>query len=222
MASPKVGPKDAKLTLDPKFETDLEALMKTLPAQRRGVLVRLAISWGSERFKTYAAEIARSLLTTVQDEKQSNAKRIEAARALLDASDSPESVASLLQVVDFRTPPELAIGIFNALQTSKLPGTGRMIVEQLANLTPTVRKSAIQTALTRPDWSSALIDAIEQGTVQLSELSLDQQQKLARHPDPKAKATAKMLLERGGALPNADRAKVLEALMPITKKRRRS
>ena len=212
-------PKDAKLTVDAALENDLSALLETLPPERRGVLVRLAIGWGSGKFAAYSAEIARSLIATIQEPKQSNAKRIAAAKELIETSDSPTSVGALLQAIDFRTPPPLAKGLFESLRASRLPATGSMIVEQLPTLTPTVRQSAIQTTLTRPDWIRALIDAIDKGTVQLTELSLDQQQSLARHPDPKVQAQATMLLKRGGSLPSADRAKVLEKLMPITKQK---
>src|SRR6185369_6325920 len=50
------------------------------------------------------------------------------------------------------------------------------------------------------------------------ELSLDQKQALATHPSRQISARAKTLLAKSGGLPNADRQKVLDELLPLTKK----
>ena len=71
--------------------------------------------------------------------------------------------------------------------------------------------------LSRPRSTEALMDAMDQGIVQLAELSLDQKQALAAHPDAAVRRRARQLLDRGGALPNPDRQKVLAQLLPITK-----
>src|SRR5262249_5360252 len=72
--------------------------------------------------------------------------------------------------------------------------------------------------LDRAAWTTALLDALDKGTVQLAELSLDQKQRLASHRDRTIASRAKKLLARGGGLPNADRQKVVDELMPLTKK----
>src|SRR5262249_8489875 len=62
------------------------------------------------------------------------------------------------------------------------------------------------------------LDAVEKGKLTLSDLSLEQKQGLAGHPDRKIAARAKALLAKGGALPSPDRQKVIDELMPLTKK----
>ncbi len=61
-----------------------------------------------------------------------------------------------------------------------------------------------------------MLSAIDDGEIQLTELSLDQRQALASYPDRGIRSAARRLLERGGALPNADRQKVLDTMLPIT------
>src|SRR5262249_29106525 len=51
--------------LDTRVEDALEKLVNKLSPERRGMLVRLAGSWGSKRFEAIAVEAARLLLTRV-------------------------------------------------------------------------------------------------------------------------------------------------------------
>ena len=55
--------------------------------------------------------------------------------------------------------------------------------------------------------------------MQFSELSLDQRQALASHPQRRIRETARAVFARGGVLPSADRQKVLEELLPLTSKK---
>src|SRR5262249_10900664 len=144
--------------------------------------------------------------------------RVAAARELAShkASDK-ETVQTLLDLITPRTPPELAAGFLQALQASEAPDAGRLILERLPGLTPATRSAGLGVLLSRPDWTRALLDSADQGKLQLADLSLDQKQALAVHPDPALRERAQGLLKRSGALPNADRQKVLEELLPITK-----
>jgi putative heme-binding domain-containing protein len=60
-----------------------------------------------------------------------------------------------------------------------------------------------------------MLDAADKSEFSLNELSLDQKQSLASHPDRTLRDRAKKLLEAGGGLPNADRQKVIEELASI-------
>jgi len=71
--------------------------------------------------------------------------------------------------------------------------------------------------LSRPEWVRALLDSADKGKVQLTELSLDQRQTLAQHPNKAIRDKTQALLKRGGSLPNPDREKVLQEFLPITK-----
>src|SRR5262249_21285966 len=63
-----------------------------------------------------------------------------------------------------------------------------------------------------------LLDAIDKGKVPLTELSLDQKQGLTTHPSRGIADRAKKLMARGGGLPNPDRQKVVEEMLPLTQK----
>src|SRR5262249_730230 len=55
---------------------------------------------------------------------------------------------------------------------------------------------------------------VDRGVIPLGELSLDQKQALAAHPNPSVAARVKALLERGGGLPAPHRPRVIAALAP--------
>jgi putative membrane-bound dehydrogenase-like protein len=214
----KGWPADRAPTLNERTEQDLERLGSKLPPERRGLLIKLATTWGSKKFEKYTVEASRALLVQVRNESLKTDERIAAARELaaLRAADK-ETVQNLLDLVTPRTPPELAAGILGALQGSEVPDSGRLILERLTELTPAARAASLGVLLSRPEWTRALLESAGQGKIQLADLSLDQKQSLAEHPNPGIRRRARDLLNRGGALPNPDRQKVLEELLPITK-----
>jgi putative heme-binding domain-containing protein len=80
-----------------------------------------------------------------------------------------------------------------------------------------MRAAGLRVVLSRPQWTRAFLDSAADGAFQLAELSLDQRQALAQHPNRTIRIRTQELLRRGGALPNPDRQKVVEELLPITK-----
>ncbi|MCI0460913.1 MAG: c-type cytochrome, partial [Gemmataceae bacterium] len=214
----KGWPKGQPPRLGEHEEQDLERLAARLSPERRGLLVQLATSWGSKRFEKYAAEVARALLARVKEEALPLEQRIAAARELAGhRAVDKEIVKTFLDLITPRTPPELATGILRALEVNETRDAGTLIVERLAGFTPSARATGIGLLLSRPEWTSAFLDQADRGTVLLAELSLEQKQALAEHPDRALRRRALELLRRGGALPNADRQKVLEELLPLTK-----
>jgi putative membrane-bound dehydrogenase-like protein len=204
--------------LDARVEQDLERLLPRLPLARRGVLIKLATAWGSKKFEKYASEISRSLLARVKDKSLDNAERIAAARELVASRlTDKDTVKVVLDLITPRTGPELALGWLRAVEGSEAPEAGVLILDRLPKLTPSQRATGMRVLLSRPAWTRALLERADKGEVQLRELSLDQQQALAVHPDLAIRKRAQELLKRGGTLPNADRQKVLEELLPITK-----
>ena len=90
--------------------------------------------------------------------------------------------------------------------SSTSSAVGAAIVQRLETWPPSARAVALRVLLGRPESTRVLLDAIDKGKAQLGELTLDQKQALAAHPDRRIAAQAKRLLARGGALPNPDRS----------------
>jgi putative membrane-bound dehydrogenase-like protein len=216
----KGWPSGKRPTLDERAEEALERLFKQLPAERRGTLIRLASAWGSKKFDKYAVEAVKTLRARVKDESLKSEDRLAAARELIGHQvTDKETVQTLLGLIAPDTEPELSAGLLDALRASESPDAGKLILERLAGLTPSIRSKALGIVLTRQDWTRALLDSADKGVVKLTDLSLDQKQALSDHPIRAIRDRARKLLDRGGALPNPDRQKVVDEMLSITKEK---
>jgi putative membrane-bound dehydrogenase-like protein len=213
-------PKDRAPKVDANLEQDLERVRAHLPPEQRGTLIRLAVAWGSKHFEKFAAEAVQSLLARLKQEDLAVEERIAAARELVGQRPTDkEIVQTILEQIEPRTPSDLAAGLIDSLRGSESPETGKLLLARLAGLTPAARSAALRILLSRADWTRGLLASMDKGEVRLAELALDQRQALATHPEMKIRMRALALLKRGGALPSADRQKVLEEMLPITREK---
>jgi len=209
-------PSDRPVTLGDASVESVARLLGSLAPQAKGQLVGLATRWGSQKFERYASEISGSFLTLARDEAKPDNARIDAARQLIAFRKTDLEVArDVLALITPRTSPALAAGLVEAVGQSDSPGAGALVVDQLAALTPSVRPVALGALLSRADWTAALMNGIDAGKMRLDELSLDQKQALAGHPNRALAARAKRLLARGGGLPDPDRQKVIDEIAPL-------
>jgi uncharacterized protein len=206
--------------LDDSSEKNLIRLSTRLTPERRGVLVRLAMGWGSKEFAKAGGELTKSLLARIQDSSASSVSRIAAAEEMVGYQPSDENlVKTIFEQVTPQAEPELVVGLLRALRASELPQIADQILSRLRGLSPTTRSVGIGVLLTRPSWTRKLVDVLNDGKLQVTDLTLDQKQVLAEFPDPRIRRDALALLKRGGALPNADRQKVIEEYLTATKEK---
>lgn len=209
-------PQDRPPKLD-RVEAPLQTAVERLDFAAQAQLVQLAMRWGSTRFETIAAEIADTLLARVQDDSLSTEDRRAAARDLVTLRGTDESaIIRLLDAITPRASTELASGLLAALGESKSDALGPLLVDRLPAQTPVVRTAGVGVLLSRSAWTTALIDALASGALAWGDLSLDQRRALSEHPDKAIRKRAEELLAAGGVLPNPDRRKVLDELLPLT------
>ncbi|WP_435011668.1 PVC-type heme-binding CxxCH protein [Tundrisphaera lichenicola] len=212
-------PKDKKPTLDDSTDQALVDLLGRVSTGARAQLVSLASRWGSKAIEAHTAEIAANFLAIASDEAQPEAARVDAAQRLIEFRPGDLKMAeALLALITPKTPQGLAGGLVEAAGRSDSTEVGRAIVEQLGAMTPTVRVEASRALLSRPEWTAAFLDGVEKGDVSLAQLSLAQTQSLASHKDKAIADRAKMLIARGGGLPDANRQKVIDELSPLVLK----
>ena len=215
----KGWPKNSAIKLSSDQEEALGGVFKRLPAEQRSALLTLATRWNSRALESYGAEIAEGLLVRAGDEELADSERLEAASQLIALRPTDAKAAThLLDLITARTSPELATGLLESLRASQNPLVGEAIVERLNAWTPAIRPAAFRALLAKSDWTEVLLTSAEEGKLRLSDLALDQKQALAAHPEKKLAERAKKLLASGGGLPSADRQKVLEGLLPLTKR----
>jgi putative membrane-bound dehydrogenase-like protein len=207
---------DAELTAD--TEKALVAMLPKLSGTGKATLMRVMTSVGSKAVAKHAAEIAASLLRTVE-EPGTDADRVSAARQVVELlPDDTATMTKLLDGITPRTPPAVVAGILDALGTSTSPATGTELVKRLPAFTPTAKTQAVRVLLGRAAATKALLDALDKGTLNVTDLALDQRQALADHTDAAIRQSARKILAKGGDLPDADRQKVIDKLLPLTKK----
>lgn len=210
----------AEVKLTPALESDLEALVGVIPPASQIELISLASKWGSKKLLAYADQVEASLKETLADESAPAAQRIAAARQIIEfRPDAASAVETVLEQWTARADAEFAAGLLEALQLSRSSEVGEQLAELIPTMTPAVRSLAVQLMLKRPEATRALIAAAEKGTLSIEDLSLDQKQALAAHPDKAIAMSAQKLLEAGGSLPSADRQKVLDELQYVTTKK---
>ena len=212
-------PKEKAPLLGPDADQALVTLMGKLSPGGRAQLVDLAARWGSKVLEANAAEISQTFLAVIRDDKQPDPARADAARRLVEFRPNDDAtVATLLAMLTPKTNPTLAVGLVEAVGHGVAPKVGVALLERLPSMTPAVRSEAINVLLGRGEWATALLDAIEKGDVSLTQLSLPQSQKLAAFPDRAIARRARAVVSRGGALPDADRQKVIEEIGKVALK----
>jgi putative heme-binding domain-containing protein len=215
----KGWPKTKTVALRGETEQAMEKLLAKLSPAGKSQLLRLAAGWGSQGLAKYAAAVAEGLFATTTDEKRADADRIAAARQYIEfQSADGKAVEQLLALITPRASPALAVGLIDAAGASTSATLGPALLKQIAGLPPSARAAAVRTLLGRVEATRALLAAIDQGQVQLGELTLDQKEALLTHSDTKIAALTKTLLARGGGLPSADRQKVIDELQPLLKR----
>lgn len=209
--------KNHSIQLSPELEAGLIQLLDRVPTAAKGSVLQLANAVGSQELEKHAGKIVDSLLKIIADEKTEQESRINSAKQLVEFRDSDEDVVSeLVEMVGAQSTPEFSNGIMEALLASRAENLAEALIERVRSMTPSARESAIDVMLARPETTDDFLDAVDDGEIQLSALSLEQKQKLANHPDSKIQTRSKKMLASGVGLPNPDRQKVVEELKYVT------
>ncbi len=209
-------PDGSTARLTPDLEKRLEGLLPRLDAGSRGAFVRLVRGWGSSRFRAYADTIVADLLRQIDNEQLPAPARIQAARQVIRFQpDDNNTVRQLLDRVGPQTSPEMAAGLLAAAGSARAAAAPEMLIEKLSAVTPRTRRAGIAALLTRTESSRALLQAVSDGRLQLADLSLDQRQALAAHPEPALRQLAAAVFARTGGLTNPDRQRVVAEFQAV-------
>jgi putative heme-binding domain-containing protein len=215
----KGWPRNTSAKLSESEEQALAQLLAKGGPANQGTVLKLASALGAKGLEKYAGKVVEAMLATVADEKQADDARSAAVRQLVALRPADAGIVDkTLEALTPRSSPTLAAGLLDALAASEAANVGPTVVKLLPTWPPSARGPALRLLLARNDSTRALIEGLEQGKLQLSDLALDQKQALASHRDQDIAARAKKLLERGGGLPSADRQKVIDQFLHVTKK----
>jgi putative heme-binding domain-containing protein len=215
----KGWPAEKAPTLDEKTQGEVVALMDTLDTEAQPQLALLAQRWGfGERIEEVLSGLRAKLAGEVADSERDDSRRIAAARRLMQLNPDRGTFDALLGNLTARTSPTMASGLLDAIGQASSDEVAPVLIERWNQLTPSLRKQVIEILLRRPEWSRALVDAIEADGIASADLAVDQSQRLANHPNKSIAQRAKAIFSRGGGLPSPDREKVVAELLPLAQK----
>lgn len=204
-------PKDHSIRVDESTANSLIGVLAKLPVSGKGLLVRLAGNWGATALQGEVEKIDKELLSIAMNDKLESQPRIEAANLMIMMRPSENSsVDKLLSAVTPQMPPDTSVGFLSALKGSRTDKLADAILSRLPSLTPEAKDAALRVLMARPETTTAMLTAMNEGKLAFNDLQLDQQQALRDHPDRKIQQLAQSVMKAGGSLLNSDRAKLVD------------
>jgi putative heme-binding domain-containing protein len=144
------------------------------------------------------------------DTSAADSARLEAI-GLLAFGSKTESGKALLLLVNPLQPQSVQMAALTSLDRVSPDGLSAAIVDGWSSFTPGIREKAVDVLLKRPDRTSDLLRAMEQGIVQRRDLSLMQAVALRQHSDASLQRRAIKVI---GAASNANRDEVVRRFRP--------
>ena len=212
-------PTKSKLVSNKLLDATLVKAFEGSDSNLKGKLLQLSGRGGITALDKYSEEVIAELEKTITNE-EGDAKRRQAAAQDLVAlrPRDPDVVETIVEQVTPQTSLEVASNLLGAINASDAPSGGEVLMEYASSMTPAMRSIALKVVLGKPVWVKSLLAAAEANRFDLNDLALDQKQSLRSFPDRSIREKAEKLLSLTGGLPDADREKVLQSLLHVTKK----
>ena len=198
------------LPLDDAAAAALQSLRQRLSFDDQIHLVGLEVLSGSPAAQAEVQRLTDALFAQLEDTSRTIPERIKAAEMIVTLNSNSAEVAERL--VDLATPQttsQVSAGLIKALDECRARGLGALVIDRLNNFTPATREAVFELLLSRPSRTEALLTALEEGKIHISELSLAQRRRLTEYPDRPVRIRANALLDKGGQTVNPDRQQVL-------------
>jgi putative membrane-bound dehydrogenase-like protein len=201
--------------INPAQKVELETLMAEMPETIRDRLFALTTKWGrNDLFAENLREITKGLNEQLARADAAEADRISAARRLVTLDDSVATARLILSQVDLLTPPDLAKGLVTAVTESRNNGSGQEIVDRWKNFGPATRRAAVTALMRRPEWTLALLTAVEDNQIPRADLAAEHWSQLKQSQNRMIARRAERL---SSAVGTADRQEIVQKLLPLAK-----
>jgi len=210
--------------LPPKLNADLEGALVELLGKLRGgsglQVIALANRWNAgEALRPAAREMREGLLREAADADRADADRVSSVTGLLQLGADAESLAAVVGLMTPKASPEFVAGLLDAIGKTTAADVAPAIIGGWARYTPAAQSQAIAVLLRRPEWTVALLEALETDRVPAGALSVEMETRLSQHRDAKLRERAKAFLAGAGRLTNPDRQVILDELLPLADRR---
>jgi putative membrane-bound dehydrogenase-like protein len=194
----------------------LRRLRERLSFEDQIHLVGLEVRSGSPAAQAQVERLTGSLFAQLEDPARATPQRIQAANMIVALNPtSPQVAGRLLDLATPQTTSQVSAAVIKALADSRMRELGTLVIDRLNTFTPATREAVFELLLSRPSRTDSLLNALEEGKIVISELSLAQRRRLIEYPDRPVRIRANELLDKGGQTINADRQQVLDEYASI-------
>ena len=150
--------------------------------------------------------------TAAPSDSVAESVRVSAIKLLgRGAEADPADLAALGKLLSAQNPPAIETSALKALARSPGPEVAPMLLAQWRAASPALRSGIQETLLTRPAWTTSLLDALEKQKVQPGEITASVRARLLAQGDEATRNRARALLS---ATRPSTRRQVLEQYKP--------
>jgi putative membrane-bound dehydrogenase-like protein len=155
-------------------------------------------------------EILAAAKKIAVDPKAAENTRVQAVQALGVATFA-ESGTTLVSLLDLQQPQPIQLAALSTLARFNDAAVGTELTKRWSSMTPRLRTEAITVLLARPDRVTALLKAIEAGTIRATDLTTPQIKFVRGHSDKSVRELAAKVLSAPQA---STRQQVIDSFLP--------
>lgn len=167
----------------------------------------------NDQSRARLGEVLQEARSTVRDESSSDADRIVALRLLGQAAGDVviDSRLAVELLVPRNSPPiqAAAVDMLAQLRGDEVP---KLLLGGWQGHSPHVRGQILDTLLSRQDWTTSLLDAVESKVLGVADIDLTRRQQLSQHPQRAIQQRAAKLL---AGTTDSNRQRVIDAYASV-------
>ena len=212
-------PKDVTLKLSDVAQKKFRDrfLADSTSVECKAAILSVADKWSIQDLEQSVAKIQQSLFDFALDTSLDNEKRLSSwEQAIRLSPNSDRILEATAKFFTAQVTPEFGDKAMQALQSAKVEGLAKQLLAARRKLSPSLGNSVFRVLLNRAETTTTLLDAIEQGQIQFSDMQLDQRQAILNHPDRDIARRAGELMKAKGALVTSNRQALVDEWMPVT------
>jgi len=195
----------------PEQEKDLAQMLVRGAAQGAGsesaALVAKLTAATSGKASALLHELVENAKTKAFQDGVSVEQRV-AAVGSLGVGSYDQVKDTLAQLINPRHPQQVQLAALATFGQFDRPEVAELIIKRFATLSPRLRSEALETIFSRGPWLSQLLNALEEGAFQRSDVEPARIRMLRNHPDSEVRRRAEKAL---GRQIDADRGRILAA-----------
>ena len=143
---------------------------------------------------------AEGWMRVADDEHAAPATRVKCIRLAGSVPGLRASVIKALQgYLSAENDPQLQLAAMDALAAQKVPDLADTLLSGWRSFTPTLRAHALDVLLTRNEWVTALLAAIESKSITVAEIDAQHRHRLSEYPNADLRQKAAAILAQGSS-----------------------